>query len=244
MVKKPGGASAQAPNKAANAAADLESAGRLKQMWMVAGFIRKSDPRALPTIIGSGVAVLAVLVIVGLLTGLAALLIPLGVLLGILASMTLFSRYAREARYKTLAGQPGAAGEILRTMRGNWTFTAGIAFNRDMDMVHRMVGRPGIVLVGEGSPIRLASLLSAEKKKMGRIAYGVPITEIQVGTEKGQIPIRKLEMTMRKMRPEMKAAAVHDLNNRLKALPSAVRPPGGPMPRPGRMPRPPRPKVR
>ena len=60
MVKKPGGAAAQASNKAAkNAPADPASAGRLRQIGMVAGIIRKSDPKALPIVIGSGVAVLA-----------------------------------------------------------------------------------------------------------------------------------------------------------------------------------------
>jgi len=244
MVKMPGGSAKQAQNKAKGAADDPAAAGRFKQIWMIGGFIRKTDPRALPIIIGSGVAVLVVLLVVGLLTGQAALLIPLGVLLGIMTSLLLFTRYARETRFKTLAGQPGAAGEILRTLRGNWTFTPGVAFNRDMDLVHRIVGRPGVILVGEGSPNRLAILISSEKKKMARIAYGVPITELQVGTEKGQIAIRKLERTVMKLPRNLKPAAVTDLNNRLKALPSAMRGPGGPMPRAGRMPRPPRPKVR
>ncbi len=236
MVKMPGGTARQAQNtakqaqnKAKGAADDPAAAGRFKQIWMIGGFIRKTDPRALPIIIGSGVAVLVVLVVVGLLTGQAALMIPLGVLLGIMTSLLLFTRYARETR---------------RTLRGNWTFTPGVAFNRDMDLVHRVVGRPGVVLVGEGSPNRLAILISAEKKKMARIAYGVPITELQVGTEKGQIPIRKLERTVMKLPRNLKPPAVTDLNNRLKALPSAGRGPGGPMPRAGRMPRPPRPKVR
>ena len=55
------------------------------------------------------------------------------------------------------------------------------------------VGRPGVVLVGEGSPNRLASLLAAEKKRVARVAYEVPITEFQVGNEEGQIPISKLQ---------------------------------------------------
>src|SRR5262245_39334366 len=131
MVKMPGGNSRQAQKSAKGAADDPAAAGRFRQIWMVGGFIRKSDPRAMPIIIGSGVVVLAVLVVVGLLTGLAALLIPLGVLLATMTSMLLFTRYAREARFKALAGQPGAAGEILRTLRGNWTLTAGVAFNRD-----------------------------------------------------------------------------------------------------------------
>jgi hypothetical protein len=99
MVKMPRRAAAQTPPKAAkNATTDPASAGRLKQIGMVAGIIRKSDPKALPIVIGSGIAVLVVLVLVGLLTGLAALLIPFGVLLGVMTSMLLFGRYAQSAQ--------------------------------------------------------------------------------------------------------------------------------------------------
>jgi len=245
MVKKPGGAAAQASSKTAkNVAADPATAGRLKQIRMVAGIIRKSDPKALPIVIGSGIAVLAVLVVVGLLTGLAALLIPFGVLLGAMISMLLFGRYAQSAQYKAIAGQPGAAAAIVQSMRGNWTVTPAIAGNRNMDIVHRVVGKPGVILIGEGSPTGLASLMSAEKKKIARIAYGVPIAEVQVGNEKGQIPVRQLQRTLMKMPRTLKPRAVSDLNNRLKALPASLQAPRGPMPRAGRMPRPPRPKVR
>jgi len=245
MVKKPGGAAAQASSKAAkNAAADPASAGRLKQIRMVAGIIRKSDPRALPIVIGSGVAVLVIAIVVGLLTGSAPLLIPLGVLAGGTTAMVLFGRYAQSAQYKAIEGQPGAAAAIVQNMRGNWTVTPAIAGNRNMDVVHRVVGRPGVILIGEGSPTGLASLLSAEKKKIARIAYAVPISEVQVGDEKGQIPVRKLQRTLMKMPRNLKPAAVTDLNNRLKALPSSLQVPRGPMPRVGRMPRPPRPRLR
>lgn len=245
MVKKPGGAAAQASNKATKSATDdPASAGRIKQIRMIAGIIRKSNPRALPIIVGSGVAVLAVLVVVGLLTGMAALLIPLGVLLGVLTSMILFGRFAQSTQYSMIEGQPGAAAAIVQTMRGNWTVSPAIAGNRNMDIVHRVVGRPGIILIGEGSPTGLSSLMLAEKRRMSRIKYDVPITEIQVGDEKGQIPVRDLQRTLMKMPRTLKPAAVTELNSRLKALPPSLQAPRGPMPRTGRMPKPPRPKVR
>jgi len=245
MVKMPGRASAQDPKKTTkNVPADPAAAGRFKQIGMVAGIIRKTNPKALPIVIGSGLGVIVVFVVVGLLTGLAGLLIPLGVLLGIAAAMLLFGRFAQSAQYSAIAGQPGAAAAIVQSMRGNWTVTPAIAGNRNMDIVHRVVGRPGVILIGEGSPNGLASLLSAEKKKIARIAYGVPITELQVGDENGQIPINQLQRKLMRLPRELKPAAVTDLNNRLKALPSSLQAPRGPMPRTGRMPKPPRPKVR
>jgi hypothetical protein len=113
-----------------------------------------------------------------------------------------------------------------------------------MDIVHRVVGRPGVILLGEGNPGGLAPLFSAEKKRISRIAYGVPILDLQVGDRDGQVPISKLRTKLMRMPRDLKPGAITDLNNRLKAMPSTLQAPRGPMPRGGRTPRPPRPKVR
>jgi hypothetical protein len=225
-------------------AEDLASAGRLKQIRMVAGLIHKSNPKAMPIVVGSGLGVLLVLVVVGLLTGLAAFLIPLGVLLGLLVALILFGRYSQAAQFSAIEGQPGAAAAILQNMRGNWTVTPGIAGNRNMDMVHRAVGRPGVILIGEGSPKGLASLLAAEKKRVARVAYEVPVFEFQIGNGEGQVPISKLQRKIMRLPRQLKPAAVSDINHRLKALQPTMQAPKGPIPRNVRQPRMPRPKAR
>jgi len=225
-------------------AADMANAGRLKQIRMVAGIVRRSNPKAMPIVFGSGLGILAVLVVVGLLTGLAPLFIPLGVLLGLAVGMILFGRFAQAAQYATIEGQPGAAAAVLENMRGNWTVTPAIAANRNMDVVHRAVGRPGVILVGEGSPARLASLMAAEKKRVARVAYEVPIFEFQVGNEEGQIPLSKLQRKIMRLPRNLKPAAVSDINHRLKALQPSLQAPKGPMPKNIRQPRMPRPKTR
>jgi hypothetical protein len=229
---------------ALESAADIANAGRLKQIRIVAGMVRRSNPRALPIVLGSGLGILAVLVIVGVLTGLAPLFIPLGVLLGVLAAMVLFGRFAQAAQYASIEGQPGAAAAVLENMRGNWTVTPAIAANRNMDVVHRTVGRPGVVLVGEGSPARLASLLAAEKKRVARVAYEVPIFEFQVGNEEGQIPLSKLQRKIMRLPRNLKPAAISDINHRLKALQPSLQAPKGPIPKNIRQPKMPRPKTR
>jgi len=225
-------------------AAEMANAGRLKQIRMAAGLVHRSNPRALPIVFGSALGILAVLVVVGLLTGLAVLLIPLGVLLGALVGMILFGRFAQAAQYSAIEGQPGAAAAVLENMRGNWTVTPAIAANRNLDVVHRAVGRPGVVLVGEGSPTRLASLLAAEKKRVARVAYEVPIFEFQVGNEEGQVPISKLQRKIMRLPRNLKPAAVSDINHRLKALQPSLQAPKGPIPRNIRQPKMPRPKTR
>jgi hypothetical protein len=236
--------SGSADPAAMETAADMANAGRIKQIRMVAGLVRRSNPRALPIVIGSGLGILVVLVVVGLLTGLAALFIPVGVLAGLAVAMVLFGRFAQAAQYSAIEGQPGAAAAVLENMRGNWTVTPAIAANRNMDVVHRAVGRPGVVLVGEGSPTRLASLLAAEKKRVARVAYEVPIFEFQVGDEEGQIPLSKLQRKVMRLPRNLKPAAVSDLNHRLKALQPSLQAPKGPIPKNIRQPKMPRPKTR
>jgi hypothetical protein len=230
--------------KADKAAADPASLGRIKQIRMVAGIIRKANPKALPIVAAVAVGTIAVFVVAGLLTGAAQILIPLGVLAGLTGAMILFGRFAQSAQYSALAGQPGAAAAILQSMRGNWTVTPAISANRNMDVVHRAVGKPGVILIGEGSPTRLPTMLAAEKKRIARVAYDVPIYDIQVGDEPGQISIRQLQRHIMKLPRNLKGPAVAGLNYRLKALPQSLQMPKGPMPKAGRMPKAPRPRFR
>jgi hypothetical protein len=227
-----------------NAAEDIAKAGRIKQIRMVASLINERNRKALPIVVGSGAGVIAVLVLIGLLTGTAAFLIPLGVLLGLLTAVVLFGRFAQSAQYSAIEGQPGAAAAVLQSMRGNWTVTPAVTANRNMDVVHRAVGRPGVVLIGEGAPNRVAGLLAAEKTKVARVAYGVPIFDFQVGNGEGQIPISKLQRKIMRLPRNLKPAAISDLNHRLKALQPSLQMPKGPVPKNARQPKMPRPKVR
>jgi len=223
---------------------EMQNAGRFKQIRMVASLLNQQDRKAMPIVIGSAVGIIVVCVLVGLFTKTAAFLIPLGVLLGLLAAMVLFGRFAQRAQYRAIEGQPGAAAAVLQNMRGNWTVTPAVTANRNMDVVHRAVGRPGVVLVGEGAPARLSGLLAAEKKKTARVAHDVPIFEFQVGNDEGQIPVSQLQRKIMKLPRNLRPAAVSDLNYRLKALQPSMQMPKAPLPKGARQPKMPRPKVR
>jgi Domain of unknown function (DUF4191) len=236
MVKKSG---ADAPNPA-----DPSSMGRIRQIRMVAGIIRKQNPRALPLVALAGVGIAAVLIVVGWAVGLLFEFIPLGILGGVLGAMLLFGRFASSAQYAALDGQPGAAAAVLQGLRGGFTTTPAIAANRNMDVVHRTVGKPGVILVGEGSPTRLPSLLAAEKRRISRIANQIPIYDFQVGDAEGQVPIRQLNRKIMKLPRNLKGQAVAELNFRLNALPQNLQMPKGPVPRTARVPKAPRPRMR
>ena len=129
-------------------------------------------------------------------------------------------------------------------MRGNWTVDAGVNANRNMDVVHRAVGPPGVVLVGEGDPNRLKSLIAAERKRVMRVAYDTPIYDMTVGNGEGQVKVAELRKRILKLPPSMNKPQLSELRYRLKALPPAMQAPRGPIPKGVKMPKMPRPRPR
>ena len=218
-------------------AQELQNAGRLKQVRMVAKLVNQQNRRALPIVFGSALLIIVVFVVISLAVGLMPVLIPVGVLLGVMAAMILFGRFAQQAQYAAIDGQLGAAAAVLQSMPGDWNVTPGVAGNRTMDVVHRAVGRAGVVLVGEGVPSRLTGLLAAERRKTERVAHGVPIHEFQVGAGEGQVPVNKLQRKITTLPRALKPAAVSDLNYRLRALQPTMQMPKGPLPKGARQPR-------
>ena len=100
------------------------------------------------------------------------------------------------------------------------------------------------LLLIDSLKLHMPSLLAAEKKRVARVAYEVPIFEFQVGNEEGQIPLSKLQRKVMRLPRNLKPAAVSDINHRLKALQPSLQAPKGPIPRNIRQPKMPRPKAR
>jgi len=221
-----------------------ERPGRLKQIRMVAQVLRQADPKALPIVFASAIGTLVVVIVIGLIAGQLWFFIPLAVLAALAVGMIVFGQLAQRAQYKVIAGQPGAAAAILKNMRGNWTVTEAVSGNRNLDMVHRAVGRPGVILVSEGPRNRVGPLLGAEKKRISRAAQQVPIYDVQVGDDEGQIPVDKLQRHLMKLPRNLNKGQVSELNDRLQALPRSMQMPKGPIPKGAKMPRGPKPKMR
>lgn len=227
-----------------NASDAGKTPGRFQQLRMIVRILRQADPKALPIIIASALGTLALFVVIGLIFGGLWFFIPLGLMLAVLVGMVVFGQLAQRAQFRMIAGQPGAAAAVLKSMRGNWTVTEAVNGNRNLDMVHRVVGRPGVILVSEGPPSRVRPLLGAEKKRVARAAQQVPIYDVQTGTEEGQIPIEKLQRHLMKLPRNLTKPQVAELNDRLRALPQKMQMPKGPIPRGVRMPKIPKPKTR
>jgi hypothetical protein len=141
-----------------------------------------------------------------------------GTLFGLLAMMIVFSRRAQRAAYNRLNGQIGAAARALTMLKRGWKTEEMVGFNKQQDLVHRVVGPPGIVLVAEGNPNRLRQLLQSERRRHERVAAEVPIHEIVVGDDDGQVRLSKLVRHIQKLGRQVKPAEMTDVLNRLKAL--------------------------
>lgn len=166
--------------------------------------------------------------------------ILIGIPVGLLAMTYWFSRRAMNAAYSQIEGQSGAAVAVIQQMRGNWSISPAVAVTRNSDIVSRVVGRPGVILVGEGPRQRVTHLLANERKKTARWLPEVPIYEIQVGTEPDQISVAKVQRELTKLPRALRPAEVNDVRRRLDALSAKDAPvpiPKGPLPKGGKIPK-------
>ena len=141
---------ARAQAKAAGKAAARE---RRAQLWQAFNMQRKQDKRLLPYMIGAFVLIVGVSVAVGVWAGGFTMitLIPLGVVLGALVAFIIFTRRAQKSIFRQAEGQTGAAAWALDNLRGKWRVSPGVAATGHFDAVHRVIGRPGVIFVAEGS---------------------------------------------------------------------------------------------
>lgn len=252
----PGGATAATPAasaKVAQAKKDgkagkppkADKASRRKQIAASYRMTRDADPRI--GIILAGVFLVTAAVVTGLL-----LLLPgswifdviTGIFAGLVAALIVFGRRAQKAMYSQLEGRPGGAAAALSMLKRGWKVEPAIAFNRNQDLVHRVVGPPGIVLVGEGNANRLKSLLATERRKHERVASEVTISEVVISDAKGAtaapqnaalpaVPVSKLVNHVSKLPKSLKPAEMTGVLARLKALDanrSNIPLPKGPIP--------------
>ncbi|MCW2539706.1 MAG: hypothetical protein JWN95_1431 [Frankiales bacterium] len=193
---------------------------------------RQNDSRLVPFLI--------IAFVVGAAVGFLAVYLPLSnvwiailpaLLVGVAAAMFIFSRRAQTSAYNQAEGQPGAAAYVLGQLRGDWHKTDAVAGNAQLDAIHRVLGRPGVVLIGEGAPNRVRPLLAQEKKRVARLAGDAPIYDLVVGRGEGEIPLGKLNVHIMKLPRNLSKEQVVALDRRLAALGAQRMPiPQGPMP--------------
>ena len=197
---------------------------RRAQITQTYQMAKRSDPRLGWIILGT--FVLGSVLGFGLMwllpgDGVLSLVISIvaALMIGLLLALLVFGRRAQQAAYTQMEGQPAAAAGALQMLRRGWKVDPVVGFTKQQDVVHRVVGPPGIVLVGEGSSqARVKQLLVNERKKHERVAYGVPIHEIVAGRGEGESPLPKLVKHVQKHGRAVKPAEMTDILQRLKAL--------------------------
>ena len=225
------GAAAKEAKAAAKKQKREEGKARRRQMWQVFQTQRKEDKLLLPLMIGSVLGAAALAFVIGLFFGLEWVVLPVGIAVGVLIAVSIFGRRVQRSVYSKADGTPGAAGWVLDNLRGQWLVTPGVAGTTHLDAVHRVIGRPGVILVAEGAPHRVKSLLAQEKKRTSRVVGNTPIYDFVVGNDEGQTPLRDLQKTLTKLPRNISTNQMEEIEKRLAALGSrAAALPKGPLP--------------
>lgn len=210
--------------------------GRLATLRQSFTMIRRLDPMVVWWMLLGFVVGFGVVWALGWWLGHPWLALLSAVPAGFLGAAFMLNRRGNTAMYGALDGQPGAVGAALQGMgkRGWYADTTPVAMDAargtkvsDLSgaaMVFRALGRPGVVLLGEGPRSRAEALLRAEAKKVGRVAPGVPVETFYVGDGEGDLPLAKVSSRLTRMKPVLTKEETSLVNKRLKAI-TGLKPP-------------------
>lgn len=206
--------------------------GRFAEIRQGYRAVKQIDPKIGWYMLLAALVTFAVIVGIGFLLGglWRFYLILIAIPAGLLAATFVMNRRGNKAMYGMLEGQAGAAGAALQSMgrRGWYASTEPVAVDANRAskpsdlsgsaMVFRALGRPGVVLIGEGPKQRALKLLKAEEKKVNRVAPGVPVHLWVVGDGDDEVKVSKISSKLTRMRPVLTKDEASVVNKRLKSL--------------------------
>jgi hypothetical protein len=212
---------------------DAAPGGRFKQLALVTKMVARSDKRFLPIVLATVILPIALVLVLILALDFSWLWLPIGIMLSILGFLVVLRRTADKMFFDQAKGQPGAAAQIVEQMpaRMGWHVTPAIATTTQMDVVSLAVGRGGIILLGEGHPSRVRGLIGQEKRRLAKVVGSAPMTEIVIGDGEGEVPLKKLRVTLMKLPRVIAGGDVNALSVRLKALTARQQMPKGAVPK-------------
>ncbi|MGI8536919.1 MAG: DUF4191 domain-containing protein [Mycobacteriales bacterium] len=204
----------------------------LEQIKQAFALTRQNDPKVLPYLLAAFFGLFLLLLALGFIVGSPVLLGFLGFLVALVVTAFVFGKRVQATAFSQVEGQLGAAAAVLQNMRGDWRVTPAVGVTREQDLVHRVIGLPGVILVAEGAHNRTRNLVITEKKRLSRWGIGdVPVYDVLVGDGEGQVPLRGLEKHLLKLPRNIKGKRVNELDKKLKATGgAAMLIPKGPMP--------------
>ena len=201
--------------------------GQITQIIMVLRRTIELDRRNLwiiflPVLGAAAIGVTIAVISFGSGNWLSGILTSITTLLGMfLVFSLLLTRRAESAAYASWEGQMGAVGAVIQTMlRGKWRGSEQpIAVNpRGMDALYRIVGTPGIVLIGEGHQSGSQLLADNERKRLAKVAPGVPIHTVFVTESERAVKLSELRKTLGKFDKKLNRNEIKTVASRLTAL--------------------------
>lgn len=199
--------------------------GRFSQIWQIWKLTAETDKTAVPLAIAGGVGAIAVAVIFGFIGGGSTLGLIVWSVLGLVAGAVTFSailsRRAERVAFARIEGQPGAVGAILGTvLKRGWSGSEEpVAVNaKSQDLVYRLSGRGGIVIIAEGHRSSVSRLVEEEKRRLSMVAAGVPTTVLWVCNDEHSVTLRQIAPTVFKLKRTVKAAELGEINKRLSTM--------------------------
>ncbi len=210
------------------------------QMWQAFNMQRKQDKALIPIMLAAFLGMGLLFFLIGMLFNGEWFMLILGLGIGAILAMFLFTRRLERDMYKKVEDQPGAAGWALEQQLRNtvgvvWKVKTGVAATRQQDLIHRVIGNSGVIFVVEGDRKRVGPTLNRLKKRVDRMAGGVPVYEVFVGNGEDEVPVSKLRSHIMKLPRNYNKNETYDNIRRIEAmddLPStAPGLPKGPMPR-------------
>ncbi|MBF1139657.1 MAG: DUF4191 domain-containing protein [Thermobifida sp.] len=182
---------------------------------------------ALPwMLLGTAAAVIAVFMLVAWLTNMSFIgWLVVGIMGSFTAALLLLSILTRRALYSQVEDTAGAVKVALSQIQRGWVIPEQpVAYTREQDLVWRIVGRAGVVLISEGPASRVRPLLQAETKRVTKVMRNVPVHQIQVGHDDGQIALKDLQRELRKLKNVLTPEEVPQVSARINALRSGEPP--------------------
>ncbi|WP_114854948.1 DUF4191 domain-containing protein [Brachybacterium sp. YJGR34] len=202
--------------------------GRLKQMLEVYKYTQEIDRSTLPLMLVALVASIAVGVVLTLLIfGSPWYGIFMGLAVGVLIAMLILARKAERAAFGRIKGQPGAALAAMQSIRRGWNVDEEpVQIDpRSQKMLFRASGRAGIAIVAEDSSATSMKLLEKERRNIRRVLQhdNVPIHQIVVGDDEGEVALHKLPTYMQRMKKNLTKDEAAQVSKRLSALQRSIR---------------------
>lgn len=200
--------------------------GKIKQLWQIFQLTKKTDKALVPILIltlvaplAGGIA-LAIFISAGSILTLVLYIIT-GIMVSILLTLIVMGQRAEKTAYQQISGQPGAVGAVLRSaLRRIWQASEfPVAVNpRTQEAVYRAVGKPGVVLIGEGPQSRTKKMLDDERRAVLRAVPDIPVHFIFVGPDADATPLPRLSKKMRSFKNSLRKAEVLAVSHRLNSL--------------------------